>query len=70
MNKDLEEFARSRILVGLNKLPETNQMLFKRMYSHNNLDASIKDVVASMPCEKLDWAMQQVSRTLEDKNDL
>jgi len=68
MNKDLEEFARSRILVGLNKLPESNQMLFKRMYSHNNLDASIEDVVANMEAEKLDWAMQQVSRTLEDNN--
>ena len=39
-------------------------MMFKRMYAKGNLDMNINDVVDNMPEEKLDWAMQQVERTL------
>jgi len=63
MNEQLEDFARSTIIKGLKKLPERNQKLFKQMYSHKYLDLPIEDVVKRMPAEKLDWAMQQVSRT-------
>ena len=64
MNNELQNFARKQILDGLNQLPPENQMLFKRMYSHKDLDAPIEAVVANMPEDRLDWAMQQVSRTL------
>jgi len=64
MNKQLQEFARKTLLEGLNGLPEENQMFFKRIYSHNNLEASIENVVADMPVDKLDWAMEQVEYTL------
>ena len=42
-------------------------MLFKRMYSPNNLDLDIEDIVDSMPEDRLDWAMTQVYKTLENK---
>lgn len=64
MNKQLQKFARKTLLEGLNRLPEENQMFFKRLYSHYNLEASVKDVVANMPVDKLDYAMEQVERTL------
>lgn len=64
MNNQLQAFARQNLKDGLAQLPENNQMLFKRMYSHENLDADISDVVDSMPDDKLDWAMQQVERSL------
>ena len=67
MNNQMQEFARKTLLDGLNQLTETNHLLFKRMYSHNDLEVSIESIVASMPEEKLDWAMQQVQRTLDEK---
>jgi hypothetical protein len=65
MNKALQEFARNKLKTGLRQLPESNQLIFKRMYSHNNLDAEIDNVVDLMPDEKLDWAMEQVRRSLD-----
>lgn len=64
MNKQMQEFARTTIKEGLSRLPESNQQLFKRMYSFKNLDADINDVVDGMPEDKLNWAMQQVEQTL------
>ena len=65
MNNQLQEFARRELKDGLAKLPESNQLLFKRMYSHKDLDKPIDDVVDSMDYDKLDWAMQQVQRSID-----
>ena len=43
-------------------------MLFKRMYSPKNLGDGIDDIVDSIPEDKLDWAMQQVERSLEKQS--
>ena len=64
MNKKLTQFARSELKEGLQQCSDGAVHLFKRMYSHNNLELSIDEVVDNMPDEKLDWAMQQVERTL------
>lgn len=64
MNEQLQEFARSTLKTGLTNLPEINQLIFKKMYSHNNLEISINDLVDQMPVDRLDWAIQQVSNTL------
>ena len=69
MNSQLEQFARQTIKDCLAQLSENNRLLFKRMYSHKNLDASIDDVVDRIPTDKLDWAMQQVERTRSKKED-
>lgn len=68
MNKQLQEFARNTLKEGLSKLPESNHAIFKRMYSPDNLKANIDSVIDAMPENKLDWAMQQVQRTLEKNN--
>ena len=65
MNLELEKFARAEIEEGLNKLEEKHRLLFKRMYSHDNLELSIHDVVAKIPSERLDWALTQVHNTLK-----
>ncbi len=70
MNKQLKEFARSTLKKGLAELPESNVLLFKRMYSPNDLTIDIATVVALLPEDKLDWAMQQVERTLSKLNAL
>ena len=69
MNEKLQAFARQNLKDGLAQLPEDNQMLFKRMYSHKNLETNINDVVDKMPEDKLDWAMQQVDRSLAKMED-
>lgn len=65
MNNQLQEFARQSLKDGLAKLTEGHQMIFKRMYSHKNLELPINDVVDLMPADKLDWAMQQVQRSID-----
>ena len=64
MNNQLQNYARTSLKEGLAKCREGQQMMFKRMYANGNLNASIDDVVDNMPEDKLDWAMQQVERTL------
>ena len=68
MNDDLQEYARTQLKEGLAKLPHTHHRLFKRMYSHTDLDKNIDDVVDDMPADKLDWAMQQVQNSLYKEN--
>ena len=64
MNKILKQFTKSELKKGLDKCTEKEAHLFKRLYSNNNLDLPINDVVDNIPDEKLDWAMQQVENTL------
>ena len=64
MNDQLEEFARDALKTGLAQCTEAQQLLFKRMYAPKHLDDSIDTVVDMMGTHQLDWAMQQVDRTL------
>ncbi len=65
MNKQIQDFARQTLRDGLGQLPESTQFIFKKMYSPNDTTKPINDVVDSMPADKLDWAMQQVQRSLD-----
>ena len=69
MNKTVSAFIRDRLKKGLSHLPEDSQHLFKRMYSPNNLEAPIEEVVDHMPDEKLDWALTQVEQSLQKQAD-
>ncbi len=64
MNNQLQEFARQQLKGDLPKCTEGQQLLFKRMYSYKNQEATIEEVVDKMKVDKLDWAMQQVQSTL------
>ena len=65
MNKTVDSFIRKELKDGLAKLPESNQMMFKRIYSHLDLDESINNIVDFMPDEKLNWALTQVENSLK-----
>ena len=65
MNSQLQKLARKTLKEGLANLPASHHLLFKRMYSHTDLEKDINDVIDQMPEDKLDWAMQQVKRSLE-----
>lgn len=67
MNDKLRDFAKQELKNGLSQCTTAEVLLFKRMYSHKNLNANIGDVVDNMPDDKLSWAMDQVDRTLKKK---
>lgn len=65
MNEELQQYARKCLKEKIITLSEAHQLLFKQMYSHNNLDLSIEEVIDNMNESKLDWAMKQVENTLK-----
>lgn len=67
MNNKLQTFARSELKKGLHQCTEGEQLIFKKMYAHGNLQLPIDEVVDQMDEEKLDWAMIQIENTLEKK---
>jgi len=64
-NETLKNAAKDILKNLLSKCTEPQQMLFKRMYSHNNLELPINDVVDQMDSDKMDWAISQCERTVE-----
>lgn len=66
MNEVIQAFARQTLKDGLAQLTPEHHHIFKLMYSHKNLDLPIDEVVDAMPAERLDWAMQQVQRSINE----
>ena len=66
MNEKVIVFMKDEIKKGLALLNDDCVLLFKRMYSHNNLEASIDEAVENMPTDELDWALSQVERSLKN----
>ena len=65
MNERLKESGKEILKELLSQCTPPQQFMFKRMYSHNNLELPINDVVDNMSDEKLDLAITQVERTIE-----
>lgn len=54
------------ILKGLlSQCTEGQQMMFKKMYSHKNLELPINEAVDKMDSDRIDWAISQCERTVE-----
>ena len=67
MNETLQKFARQTLIQGLLKCTKKERWVFNKMYSPDDVDRNIDDVVCDMPEDQLDWAIQQVQRTLKVK---
>lgn len=65
MEQAIEIHYRSELKAGLALLEEAHHLLFKRMYSPEDLERNIEDVVDSISPDKLDWALSQVRRTVD-----
>lgn len=65
MNDTLQIFARNMLKAGLAECSPGQQHRFKQMYADGNLELPINTVVDTMPCHRLDWAMQQVEATIQ-----
>ena len=55
---------RAQIKNILDSLPEENQKVFKMMYSHDDLNRPISDIVDNMVPKRLKWALTQVENTI------
>lgn len=66
MNKTIEKMYRKLLKNGLAQCTEAQHHLFRQMYSHKKLDCPITEVVDFMEIDKLDWALTQVEKTLEN----
>ena len=67
MNKQLQQYARDTLKSGLSQCTDDEQTLFKRMYAGGRMEMPVNAVIDCMATEKLDWAMEQVQRTLDKK---
>lgn len=67
-NETLKTAAKNILKDLLAKCTEGQQLMFKRMYSHKNLEIPINDAVDKMDSSKIDFAITQVERTVEKNN--
>ena len=69
MNETLQRFARQQLIDGLAKLPDGLQRTFKLGYRGKHsvddvVNLSIAEIVATIPADRLDWAMTQVENSI------
>tara|TARA_R110000850_G_scaffold213229_1_gene339222 strand:- start:298 stop:510 length:213 start_codon:yes stop_codon:yes gene_type:complete len=65
-NKTIKNVAKEMLKELLSECTEGQQLIFKRMYCHKNLELPINEAVDQMADDKIDWAMTQVERTIEN----
>jgi hypothetical protein len=62
--KNIEQFRRDTLLDLVNQCTEKQQLMFKRCFSHTDLEKPIDKIVADMPVGKLDSAITLCERTI------
>lgn len=65
MNKSIEAFARKTIKENLLKCTEAQQLMFKRMYSYDDLTRDIDSIVETLSEKRLNHALTQIQNTLK-----
>lgn len=64
-NETLKNAAKEILKGLLAECTEGQQLMFKRMYCHKNLELPINEAVDQMADDKIDWAITQTERTVE-----
>ena len=65
MNKKSRDAVESDLIFGLSKCTNAQRILFMRMYSYNNLTASISSIINGLPDSVLAHAVRQVKSTIK-----
>ena len=65
-NETIKNAAKEMLKELLKECTDGQKLMFKRMYSHKNLELQINEAVDQMADDKIDWAMTQVERTVEN----
>ncbi len=60
---------REELIAALRKCSERQQHRFKQMYAFGRLNDPMEAVINDMPDDKLDWAMEQVQKTLDKQQE-
>lgn len=68
MHKKIKQTYTDILKELLAQCTEDEQMIFKRMYSHKNLELDINTVVDNMDESRYEWAIMQCERTIESRN--
>lgn len=69
MNKEIEQFTRGLVLEKLTLVTDEQFMVFKRMYSHKDLEAIRETVSNKMDINKTEHALLQLdNQILKNKN--
>lgn len=68
MHPKIKEEYRHMLKELLAQCTEEQQMVFKRMYSHKNLELDINTVVDIMDESKYEWAVIQCEQTIASNN--
>lgn len=69
MNNTFSQAGKTILKELLAQCTTSQQLLFKRMYSHKNLDCPINEAVDNMDPTKIDCAISQCERTVIKNND-
>ncbi len=64
-NETLKNAAKEILKGLLSECTEGQQLMFKRMYCHKNLELPINEAVDQMADDKIDWAISQTERSVE-----
>jgi hypothetical protein len=64
MNETLKNTAKEILKELLAQCTEPQQLMFKRMYCHKNLDLPINEAVDQIAEDKIDWAITQCESTV------
>lgn len=67
-NRILIKISKDILKTLLSRCTESERMVFNRMYSSDNLGATIDDVVDNIDPHKIDWAISQCENTLKKGN--
>ena len=65
-NETIKNAAKEMLKELLTECTDGQQLMFKRMYCHKNLELSTNEAVDQMADGKIDWSMTQVERTVEN----
>ncbi len=68
MNETLKNSAKDYLKSLLAKCSEAQQLMFKRMYCHKNLDLPINEAVDQMADDKIDWTVTQCEKTVANND--
>lgn len=64
MNKEIEDYSRKLVLEKLEQITTPQFIVFKRMYSSRNMDATKEQVAKNMNYEKINHALTQLDNTI------
>ena len=65
MNSYLRTIAETETMNGLEKVTEGSRKMFYKMYSPDDANKPLYDIIAELDDDDLDNAMDQVMRTIE-----